>query len=179
MSYRFFQLHCDSYPCSWTADTYQLPRVFDGDWRCIMNFMFTKSLPIISEVLCNAVISALQTLGHSARRNVEVRLSVSLQVIWWAWLVLDRMFEFSWTSPTVYVTCRVKCVLRCVGIVYYFVSWGRARVGKRHLSSWKRWRFVAQSQIWFLFLHLEVYLISHHNPLIQWLKPKFPWKLKK
>lgn len=81
-------------------------------------------------------------------------------------------------------------VLSMVGIVYYFVSWGRARAGKRHLSFCKRWRFVAQSQIWLLFLLLEIFgffflrgiqwicVTMHHSPLIPRLKPEFRWRLR-
>ena len=80
--------------------------------------------------------------------------------------------------------------MRCVGIVYHFVSWGRARAGKRHLSFCKRWRFVAQSQIWLLFLLLEIFgvfslrgvqwicVTMHHSPLIPRLKPEFRWRLR-
>lgn len=53
-------------------------------------------------------------------------ISMRLQVIWWAQLLLCRMFKVSWIYPmyTVYVCiCDLSIQvlgMRCVGIVYYF-----------------------------------------------------------
>ena len=155
--------------------------------------ILTKSLPIIPKVLCNAVISALQTLGHSARRNIEIRLlSMRLQVIWCAQLLLCRMFKVSWIylMYTVYVTCWFRCsvwdVLELFIILFpeegHVLAKGTCPSAKDE-DSWPRARFGCFSCFWrylefFLSGFQWIYVTMHHSPLIPRLKPEFPRKIQ-